>query len=118
MLDVKRLRVLRAVAEHGTFKDAAEALSYSQPRISQQVAALEREVGTTLVERGPKGVRLTDAGRALVDHAEGLRAAPRGPRPVHSPGGPPRAGPRARARPRAHRRPAGGAPRPPPFPAR
>ena len=74
MLDVKRLRVLRAVAEHGTFKDAAEALSYSQPRISQQIAALEREAGTTLLERGPKGVRLTDAGRALVEHSEGILA--------------------------------------------
>ena len=74
MLDVKRLRILRAVAEHGTFKDAAESLNYSQPRISQQIAALEREVGTTLVERGPKGVRLTDAGRALVEHSEGILA--------------------------------------------
>jgi DNA-binding transcriptional LysR family regulator len=74
MLDIKRLRILRAVAEHGSFKDAAEALSYSQPRISQQVAALEREVGTTLVERGPRGVHLTDAGQALVVHSEGILA--------------------------------------------
>src|SRR3954451_1012144 len=74
MLEVKRLRVLRAVAEHGSFKDAAEALNYSQPRISQQIAALERETATTLVERGPKGVRLTDARRALVEHSEGILA--------------------------------------------
>ena len=74
MLDVKRLRILRAVAEHGSFKDAADALSYSQPRISQQIAALEREVGTTIVERGARGVRLTDAGRALVEHSDGILA--------------------------------------------
>jgi DNA-binding transcriptional LysR family regulator len=74
MLDVKRLRILRAVAEHGSFKDAAEALSYSQPRISQQIAALERETGTTLLDRGPRGVRLTDAGRALVQHSDAILA--------------------------------------------
>lgn len=74
MLDVKRLRILRAVAEHGSFKEAAEALSYSQPRISQQIAALERETGAVLVDRGARGVRLTDAGRALVKHSEGILA--------------------------------------------
>jgi DNA-binding transcriptional LysR family regulator len=70
MLDVKQLRVLRAVAEHGSFSAAAEALSYTQPAISQQVAALEKQTGTTLVDRTSRGVRLTDAGLALVDHAE------------------------------------------------
>ena len=70
MLDVKQLRVLRAVAQHGSFSAAAEALSYTQPAVSQQIAALEKRAGTTLVDRGPRGVRLTDAGRALVDHAE------------------------------------------------
>jgi DNA-binding transcriptional LysR family regulator len=70
MLDVKQLRVLRAVAEHGSFSAAAEALSYTQPAISQQVAALERQTGTTLVDRTSRGVRLTDSGLALVDHAE------------------------------------------------
>jgi DNA-binding transcriptional LysR family regulator len=70
MLDVKQLRVLRAVAEHGSFSAAAESLSYTQPAISQQVAALERQTGTTLVDRTSRGVRLTDAGLALVDHAE------------------------------------------------
>jgi DNA-binding transcriptional LysR family regulator len=70
MLDVKQLRVLKAVAEHGSFSAAAEALSYTQPAISQQVAALERSAGATLVDRTPRGVRLTDAGRALVDHAD------------------------------------------------
>jgi DNA-binding transcriptional LysR family regulator len=70
MLDVKQLRVLKAVAEHGSFSAAAEALSYTQPAISQQVAALEKQAGTTLVDRTSRGVRLTEAGLALVDHAE------------------------------------------------
>jgi DNA-binding transcriptional LysR family regulator len=70
MFDVKQLRVLRAVAEHGSFSAAAEALSYTQPAVSQQIAALERRAGTTLVDRGSRGVRLTDAGRALVEHAD------------------------------------------------
>jgi DNA-binding transcriptional LysR family regulator len=74
MLDVKQLRVLRAVAEHGSFSAAAEALSYTQPAVSQQIAALEKRAGTTLVDRGSRGVRLTDAGRALVDHAEAVLA--------------------------------------------
>jgi DNA-binding transcriptional LysR family regulator len=74
MFDVKQLRVLRAVSEHGSFSAAAEALSYTQPAVSQQIAALERRAGTTLVDRGSRGVRLTDAGRALVDHADAVLA--------------------------------------------
>src|SRR5204863_3736606 len=70
MLDVKRMRVLREVAARGSFSAAAEALSYTQSAVSQQIAALERETGTVLVERGARGVRLTDAGRVLVDHAD------------------------------------------------
>jgi DNA-binding transcriptional LysR family regulator len=70
MLDVKQLRVLKAVHEHGSFSAAAEALSYTQPAISQQVAALEKRAGATLVDRTSRGVRLTEAGLALVDHAE------------------------------------------------
>jgi DNA-binding transcriptional LysR family regulator len=74
MFDVKQLRVLKAVAEHGSFSAAAESLSYTQPAVSQQIAALERRAGTTLVDRGSRGVRLTDAGRALVDHADAVLA--------------------------------------------
>jgi len=70
MLDVKQLRVLREVGEHGSFSAAAESLSYTQPAISQQIAALEKRAGATLVDRTSRGVRLTEAGRALVDHAE------------------------------------------------
>ncbi|MBA3327656.1 MAG: LysR family transcriptional regulator [Solirubrobacterales bacterium] len=70
MLDVKRMRVLREVAAQGSFSAAAEALAYTQSAVSQQIAALEREAGTILVERNARGVRLTDAGRALVEHAD------------------------------------------------
>lgn len=70
MLDVRRLRVLKEVAARGSFSAAAETLDYTQSAVSQQIAALEREAGTRLLERGSRGVRLTDAGRALVAHAE------------------------------------------------
>src|SRR4051812_48774509 len=74
MLDVKRLRVLREVAAQGSFSAAADALSYTQSAVSQQIAALEREAGTTLVERRARGVHLTQAGRALVVHADAILA--------------------------------------------
>ena len=72
MLDVKRLRVLHEVARQGSFSAAADALSYTQSAISQQIAALERETGTTLVDRGARGIRMTDAGEALVRHADAI----------------------------------------------
>lgn len=72
MLDVKRLTALREVARHGSFSRAAEALGYTQPAISRQIALLERETGAALVERRPDGVRLTDAGELLVGHAEAV----------------------------------------------
>ncbi len=74
MFDVKQLRVLQAVSEHGSFSAAAEALSYTQPAVSQQIAALEKRAGARLVDRGSRGVRLTDAGTALVEHAEAVLA--------------------------------------------
>jgi DNA-binding transcriptional LysR family regulator len=74
MLDPRRLRVLREVAARGSFVAAAEALSFTQSAVSQQVAALEREAGTRLVERGVRPVRLTDPGRALLAHAEAVLA--------------------------------------------
>ena len=74
MLDVKRLRVLREVAAKGSFSAAADSLAYTQSAVSQQIAALEREAGTRLVDRSARGVRLTDAGRALVRHAEVILA--------------------------------------------
>ena len=74
MLDVRRMRVLREVANRGSFSAAADALDYTQSAISQQVAALEREAGTKLVERGARGIHLTEAGRALVAHADVILA--------------------------------------------
>jgi DNA-binding transcriptional LysR family regulator len=70
MLDVRRMRVLREVARCGSFSGAAHALGYTQPAISRHVALLERETGTTLLERRSTGVRLTDAGELLVRHAD------------------------------------------------
>src|SRR5215213_5899024 len=70
MLDVKRLRILREVAQRGSFSAAAESLYLSQSAVSQQIATLEREVGMQLLDRTREGPKLTDAGRVLVSHAE------------------------------------------------
>lgn len=74
MLDTRRLRVLYEVGRQGSFSAAADALGYTQPAISRQVALLERETGTTLLERRPDGARLTDAGELLVRHTEAILA--------------------------------------------
>jgi DNA-binding transcriptional LysR family regulator len=74
MLNVARLSVLREVAHRGSISAAAQALSYTQSAVSQQVAALEAETGLTLLERHPRGVSLTAAGQTLVGHAEGILA--------------------------------------------
>jgi DNA-binding transcriptional LysR family regulator len=74
MLDVRRMRVLREVAVRGSFSAAAEALSFTQSAVSQQIAALEREAGATLVQRSARGVRLTEAGEAVVRHTEAIMA--------------------------------------------
>ena len=70
MLDVRRLRVLREVARRGSLAAAADVLSYTPSAVSQQIAALERESETRLVERRARGVVLTEAGQMLVEHAE------------------------------------------------
>jgi DNA-binding transcriptional LysR family regulator len=62
------------VAARGSFSAAAEALNFTQSAVSQHIAALERETGAQLVERRSRGVRLTDAGRVLVEHAEAILA--------------------------------------------
>ena len=74
MLDVRRLRLLRELAARGTVTAVAEALSYTPSAVSQQLAALERDAGVALLERVGRGVRLTDAGRRLVIHAEAILA--------------------------------------------
>src|ERR687894_566206 len=76
MLDVRRMRVLREVAVRGSFSGAAEKLSFTQSAVSQQIAALEREAGAVLVQRSARGVKLTEAGEALVRHAESIMARP------------------------------------------
>jgi DNA-binding transcriptional LysR family regulator len=70
MYDLNQLRVLHHVAERGSFSAAAEALDYTQSAVSKQIAALERETGAVLIERAVRPVRLTDAGSALLRHAE------------------------------------------------
>jgi DNA-binding transcriptional LysR family regulator len=72
MLDVRRLRVLREVAAQGSFSAAAESLAFTQPAVSRQIATLEAEAGTRLVERSARGVRLTQAGELLVGHADAI----------------------------------------------
>lgn len=74
MLDVRRMRVLLEVATRGSMSAAADALSYTPSAVSQQIATLERESGVALVERGPRSITLTDAGRALAAHAEAILA--------------------------------------------
>jgi DNA-binding transcriptional LysR family regulator len=75
MLDVRRMRVLREVAERGSIAAAAQALSFTPSAVSQQIATLEREAGVSLVERGPRSIRMTAAGRALAEHTDGILAS-------------------------------------------
>jgi DNA-binding transcriptional LysR family regulator len=63
------LRVLRAVAEQGTFTAAAASLGYTQSAVSRQIAAIERIAGAELLERRREGVRLTAAGRVVMRRA-------------------------------------------------
>jgi DNA-binding transcriptional LysR family regulator len=70
MLDPRRLLTFRAVARAGSFSAAARELALTQPAVSQQVAALERELGARLLHRGPGGPTLTDAGALALEHAD------------------------------------------------
>ena len=74
MLDVRRLRLLRELHVRGTVTAAAEALAYTPSAVSQQLATLEREAGVPLVERHGRRLRLTDAGRGLVEHTDAVIA--------------------------------------------
>ena len=69
MIDARRLRVLREVSQQGTLAAAADALHLTPSAVSQQLAALEREVGQPVIERNGRGVRLTGAAEVLVGHA-------------------------------------------------
>jgi DNA-binding transcriptional LysR family regulator len=68
-MDLRRLRLLCEVADRGSLSAAASALSYSTSSVSEQIAVLEREAGLQLIERGPRGVRLTEAGALVVARA-------------------------------------------------
>jgi molybdate transport repressor ModE-like protein len=74
VIDPRHLRVLRAVARTGSLAAAARALGYTQPAVSQQMKALEKTVGTPVVVRAGRGVRLSEAGEVLLRHAGGILA--------------------------------------------
>ena len=74
MIDVRRLRILRALADHGTVAAAAQALHLTPSAVSQQLAALEREVGQPVAERRGRGLVLTGAADVLLTHAHALFA--------------------------------------------
>jgi len=71
------MQVLREVAARGSFSAAAQALWMTQPAVSRQVAALEREAGVASLEREPRSVRATGAGRIVLEHADSIAGAPR-----------------------------------------
>ena len=72
MLDLRRLEVFHAVATRRSFSAAALALSYTQSTVSEAVAALERELGVTLLDRTSRPVGITPAGEVVLAHAETL----------------------------------------------
>ena len=74
MIEVRRLRVLRALADHGTVTAAAEVLHLTPSAVSQQLAALESEVGQELLERRGRRVAITSAGRLLLAHTDTILA--------------------------------------------
>ncbi|MER7625616.1 LysR family transcriptional regulator [Streptomyces sp. NPDC126503] len=74
MLNLERLRTLDAVARHGSVSGAAEGLHVTTSAVSQQLSKLEREVGQQLLAKNGRGVRLTDAGFLLAEHAAAILA--------------------------------------------
>jgi len=75
VIDVRRLRVLKAVVDSGSVSGAAAYLNYTPSAVSQHVTALERETGTVLLERAGRGVRPTDAALLLCEHAARVLAS-------------------------------------------
>jgi DNA-binding transcriptional LysR family regulator len=71
-MDPRRLLTYRAVAHRRSFSQAARELALTQPSVSQQVVALERELGTRLLDRRPGGLKLTHAGTVLLAHADAV----------------------------------------------
>lgn len=74
-LDVRSLRLVKAIADEGSITSAAAALGFSQPAVSQQLKRLEQRLGVAVVERVGRTVRLTDAGRILARHAPAVTTA-------------------------------------------
>jgi DNA-binding transcriptional LysR family regulator len=71
-MDLRRLRALQAVVDTGSVTAAADQVGYTPSAVSQHIAALERETGAVLFERVGRGIRPTEAGRLLAEHARGL----------------------------------------------
>jgi DNA-binding transcriptional LysR family regulator len=71
-MQIELLEVFQVVTRHGSITAAARALGYTQSAVSRQVAALEAEVGARLLDRGSRGVVLTEEGRCLLPHAEAM----------------------------------------------
>ena len=89
MLSMRALECLVAIVEQGSLTQAAAVLHISQPALSHQIAAIEQELGTPVIERLPRGIRPTAAGLAVAAEHLGVLIGPRRPRPdgkVHSPG--------------------------------
>jgi DNA-binding transcriptional LysR family regulator len=76
-VNLNHLRVFASVAEHGSLTRAARELEVSQPAVSKQLGDLEEDLGTQLVDRLPRGVRLTEAGEVLFTHAQRILQAER-----------------------------------------
>ncbi|MBW0106412.1 LysR family transcriptional regulator [Pseudonocardia sp. KRD291] len=74
-MELRHLRYLAAVVEEGTITGAAARLHVAQPGVSAQLRQLERDLGEPLLERGPRAVTLTEAGRAVLPHAHAALAA-------------------------------------------
>ncbi|WP_346536894.1 LysR family transcriptional regulator [Micromonospora sp. DPT] len=74
-MDLRRLRLLRELARLGSMREVADELGVTTSTVSQQLAALSREVGATLIEPQGRRVRLTPAGRRLAEHAVTILAA-------------------------------------------
>src|SRR4051812_50216310 len=77
MLDRKLPTTFREVAVRGSFSDAAAALDFTQPAVSQHISRLEQTLGVRVLERSARGVALTPAGEVLVRHASALLDASR-----------------------------------------
>ncbi|MFF3568327.1 transcriptional regulator CynR [Nocardia jiangxiensis] len=83
-MELRHIRYLLAVADHGNFTRAAESLHISQPTLSQQIKQLEQVLGVMLLDRSGRAVRLTDAGAVYARHARlALRDLEAGERAVH-----------------------------------